>query len=119
MDVNPLLHCSDAKEGETEIYTHEGMRITIVMKKWKQKSFWTRRFENTSLINILFRFYASTEASLSNFILNVRFVGLNDTQYSTPKYIVVSTRPLSATAISPSEPATQQLVVGTAVRPFP
>lgn len=69
MDVNPLLHCSDAKEGETEIYTNEGMRITIVMKKWKQKSFWTRRFENTSLINILFRFYASTESSLSTSFL--------------------------------------------------
>ena len=119
MGVNPLVHSSDAREGETEIYTNEGMRITIVMKKWERKLFRTRRFEDTSLINILFRFYASTETSLSNFILNVWLVGLNDAQYSTPKYIVVSTRPLSATAISPSEPATQQLVVRAAMRPFP
>lgn len=36
------------------------------------------RFEDTSLTNILFRFYASTEASLTNFILNVFIIHLND-----------------------------------------
>lgn len=30
-----IARCSDAKEGETEIYTNEGMRITIVVKKWE------------------------------------------------------------------------------------
>ena len=34
------------------------------------------------------------------------------TYYSTPKYIVVKTYPLSSTIIEPATPATQQLVVG-------
>ncbi|KNB43533.1 hypothetical protein JH06_2649 [Blastocystis sp. subtype 4] len=80
----------DSKEGEIELFANEGIRITMVLKK----------FDNPNLTNILCRFYAVSGNPISDFVLN----------YSTPKYIVVKTYPLSSTIIEPATPATQQLV---------
>ena len=58
-----LIMDRDSKEGETEVFSNEKMKITIVMKK----------FDNPNLFNVLFRYYSLTETALTDFSLNVRF----------------------------------------------
>ena len=55
-----IIH-RDSKEGETEVFSNEKMKITIVMKK----------FDNPNLFNVLFRYYSLTDTTLTDFSLNV------------------------------------------------
>ena len=64
-----LIMGRDSKEGETEIFSNEKMKITTVMKK----------FDNPNLFNVLFRYYSLTETTLTDFSLNVSFEQTNST----------------------------------------
>lgn len=61
----------DSTEGETELFSNEGIRITIVLKRLFFYIGMTHRFDNPNLTNILCRFYAVSGNPISDFVLNV------------------------------------------------